>query len=298
MSDEWARRPERSSLWVMQLYAWLSLQAGRAVGRIFLPAICLYFVLFARPARKASVAYWTRILGRRPNWRTQYRHFFHFASVVHDRLFLGAGQLARFDFRIEGETHVRRALTLGHGLILLGAHFGSFEVLRAGLASREGLPTLNVLMYLDNAASSNRIFAKARDQGVNIIPLGRPDALIRAMECLQRGEMLGILGDRTLGQDKTVQVPFLGSPVAFPQAPWLLASLSRAPVVLFFGAYRGGNRYDIRFEHFADSIELPRSQRSECCVLYAGQFAKRLEAQCRLAPCNWFNFYDFWCPID
>jgi len=298
MSDAWTTRPERSTLWVMQLYAWVSLRAGRAAGRLFLPAICLYFLLFARQARQASAEYLTRIMGRPPGWRARYRHFFHFASVVHDRLFLGAGQLARFDIRIEGETHVRNALASGRGLILLGAHFGSFEVLRAGLAAREALPPLNILMYIDNAANSNRIFASARSQGVSIIPLGRPDSLMRAMECLQRGEMLGILGDRTLGQDRIVHAPFLGAPAAFPQVPWLLASLSQAPVVLFFGAYQGGNRYAIRFEAFADSLHLPRGQRSEQCAIHAARYAQRLEAQCRFSPYNWFNFYAFWQTPD
>jgi predicted LPLAT superfamily acyltransferase len=294
MSDEWATRPERSTLRVMQLYAWVSLRAGRAVGRLFLPAICLYFLLFARQARHASTAYLARILGRAPGWRARYRHFFHFASVVHDRLFLSAGQLACFDIRIEGESHVRNALAKGRGVILLGAHFGSFEVLRAGLTAREALPPLNVLMYVDNAAKSNRIFANARSQGVNIITLGRPDSLMRAMECLQRGEMLGILGDRTLGQEKIVHVPFLGTPAAFPQAPWLLASLSQAPVALFFGAYQGGNRYNIRFEDFSDRIDLPRDRRSEHCTALAARYAQRLEVQCRKSPYNWFNFYAFW----
>jgi predicted LPLAT superfamily acyltransferase len=298
MSDEWATRPERSTLWVMQLYAWVSLRAGRAAGRLFLPPISLYFLLFARPARRASGEYLTRILGRRPGWRLLYCHFFHFASVVHDRLFLSAGELDRFRFGIEGEAHVRDALAKGRGLILLGAHFGSFEVLRAGLATREALPPLNILMYLDNAANSNRIFANARKQGVSIIPLGRPDSLVRAMECLQRGEMLGILGDRTLGQDRIVRVPFLGELAVFPQAPWLLASLSQAPVVLFFGAYEGGNRYAIRFEDFADSVQLPRGQRSEQCAAYAARYAERLEVQCRHSPYNWFNFYAFWQTPD
>jgi predicted LPLAT superfamily acyltransferase len=298
MSDAWATRPERSLLWVMRLYAWVSLRAGRAAGRLFLPAISLYFLLFARPARQASADYLTRILGQPPGWRARYRHFFHFASVVHDRLFLGAGQLARFDIGIEGETQVRNALATGRGLILLGAHFGSFEVLRAGLAAREALPPLNILIYIDNAANSNRIFASARSQGVGIIPLGRPDSLMRAMECLQRGEMLGILGDRTLSRDKIVHVPFLGAPAAFPQAPWLLASLSQAPVVLFFGAYQGGNRYAIRFEAFADSIHLPRGQRGEHCATHAARYAQSLEAQCRHSPYNWFNFYAFWQTPD
>ncbi len=294
MSDQWATRPERSLLWVMRLYAWVSLRAGRSAGRLFLPAIALYFLLFARPARQASTGYLTRILGRQPGWLARFGHFFHFACVVHDRLFLSAGQLDRFDIRIEGEAHVRNALTTGRGLILLGAHFGSFEVLRAGLAAREALPPLNVLMYIDNAANTNRIFARAGNERVSIIPLGHPDSLMRALECLQRGEMLGILGDRTLAQDRIVHVPFLGAPAALPQAPWILASLSQAPVVLFFGAYQGGNRYAIRFEAFADSIHLPRGQRSEHCATLAARYAQRLETQCRHSPYNWFNFYAFW----
>jgi predicted LPLAT superfamily acyltransferase len=298
MSDEWASRPERSTLWVMRLYAWVSLYTGRTVSRLFLPAICLYFLLFSPQARRASIEYLTRILGHAPDWWARYHHFFYFASVVHDRLFLSAGRLDCFDIRIEGETHVRNALASGRGLILLGAHFGSFEILRAGLATREALPLLNILMYVDNAAKSNLILAAARHQEINSIPLGRPDSLLRAMECLQRGEMLGFLGDRTLSKDKLVHVPFLGSPAAFPQAPWLLASLSQAPVVLFFGEYQGSNRYTIRFEAFAEKIQLPRGQRSEHCATHAARFAQRLETQCRHSPYNWFNFYAFWQTSD
>lgn len=298
MSDDWKTRPERSTLWVMRLYAWVSLKAGRSIGRVFLPPICLYFLLLARPARLASRNYLTRVLGRPPGWRELYRHFFHFSTVVHDRLFLAAGQFERFDVSIAGDEEVHGALAKGRGLILLGAHFGSFEVLRAAVATRHDMPPLNVLMYLDNAAKSNRIFENARTQGVNIIALGQPDSLLRAAECLERGEMLGILGDRALGQDKIVAVPFLGGSAVFPQAPWLLASITQAPVVLFFGPYEGKNRYAIRFEAFADRIEIPREARAELCAQLAERYARRLEAQCRQSPWNWFNFYDFWKTPD
>lgn len=280
----------------MRLYAWVSVHAGRRVGRWFLPAICGYFLLFAKPAREASQQYLTRIFSRPPRWRELYRHFHVFASVVHDRLFLLAGQLQHFSIRIEGEAEIRAALALGRGLILLGAHYGSFEILRAGLATRAGLPPLNVLMYIDNATNSNRIFAAAGQLGVQVIPLGRPDSLLRAAECLQRGEMLGMLGDRTLGQDKNVRVPFLGAPAVFPQAPWLLASLAEAPVALFFGCHEDDDTYIIRFEAFADSITLQRRERAAQSALYAARFAERLQAHCLRAPYNWFNFYAFWKP--
>ncbi len=298
MSDEWARRPERSNLWVMQLYAALSLRAGRRVGRMLLPFICSYFLIFARAARLASTDYLTRVLGRPPRWGECYRHIATFASVTHDRLFLVAGRLAYFDVRIDGETHVRHALTRGRGLILLGAHFGSFEILRAGLATRDGFPPLNVLMYIDNAANTNQIFETAKAQGARLIPLDRPDSLLRAMECLKRGEMLGILGDRTLGPDKVVHASFFGELAVFPQAPWILAGLSEAPVVLFFGAYEGQNRYRILFENFADLVDVPRAERVDRCTHFAARYAERLEVQCRRAPFNWFNFYAFWSKAD
>jgi predicted LPLAT superfamily acyltransferase len=296
MRDDWATRPERSTLGVMRLYAWLSRSAGRRVGRWILPAICLYFLLFARAARSASQQYLHRVLARPPGWRDLYRHFHSFASVVHDRLFLLGGELQHFTIDIEGEAQLRAALAQGRGLILLGAHFGSFEILRAGLVTRCDLPKLNVLMYIDNASNSNRIFAAANRLGVEVIALGRPDALLRAMECLQRGEMVGMLGDRTLGQDKIVHVPFLGELAAFPQAPWLLASLAQAPVALFFGCHENAHAYTIRFEAFADRIDIPRSERAALSTVHATRFAERLQAQCLRSPYNWFNFYAFWKP--
>jgi predicted LPLAT superfamily acyltransferase len=38
----------------------------------------------------------------------------------------------------------------------------------------------------------------------------------------------------------------------------VIASLLELPVVLCFGLYRGGNRYDLHFEIFAEQIRLAR----------------------------------------
>jgi predicted LPLAT superfamily acyltransferase len=70
--------------------------------------------------------------------------------------------------------------------------------------------------------------------------------------------------------------------------------MMRCPVILFFGLYRGGNRYEIYFEHFADVIVLERDRRAEETQLWMQRYAERLEHYARLAPYNWFNFYPFW----
>ena len=68
----------------------------------------------------------------------------------------------------------------------------------------------------------------------------------------------------------------------------------KVPVVLAFGLYRGGHRYDLAFESFSDSIAVPRQQRAQAVLALIQRYAGRLEHYARLAPYNWFNFYDFW----
>jgi predicted LPLAT superfamily acyltransferase len=66
------------------------------------------------------------------------------------------------------------------------------------------------------------------------------------------------------------------------------------PVVLMFGRYRGGRRYDIYFERLIDlgtSAPRPRAKMVEAAMR---RYVERLEHYCRLAPYNWFNFYRFW----
>ena len=73
-----------------------------------------------------------------------------------------------------------------------------------------------------------------------------------------------------------------------------LARVVQAPVVLFFGLYRGGNRYEVYLESFSEGMELPSNQQAIDLQQGIQRYADRLEAFCRLAPDNWFNFYEFW----
>ena len=87
---------------------------------------------------------------------------------------------------------------------------------------------------------------------------------------------------------------FFGRPAQFPIGPYLIASTLQLPVVLSFGLYRGGKRYDLYFETFAECISIPRAERAQRIGEWTQRFATRLEHYTRLDPYNWFNFYDFW----
>jgi predicted LPLAT superfamily acyltransferase len=74
----------------------------------------------------------------------------------------------------------------------------------------------------------------------------------------------------------------------------LLASVLKAPVMLAFGLYRGGNRYDLCFEPFDARVDIPRAQRADVLTALIQRYVDRLEHHLHGAPYNWFNFYDFW----
>jgi len=65
-------------------------------------------------------------------------------------------------------------------------------------------------------------------------------------------------------------------------------------VLICFGLYRGGNRYEMHFESFSDGAAVPRAQREAHARAAAQRFADRLEHYVRLAPYNWFNFFNYW----
>ena len=229
-----------------------------------------------------------------PHWWHVFRHFHCFAATILDRVFLLRGELNRFDMTIHGKEILHRQIESGKGSILLGSHLGSFEVLRAMGVMQRGVP-LKVLMDPVHNQNITRFFdALNPTVAETVIAPDRPDTLIRVKESLDAGCFIGMLGDRVSGGDKTTQCLFLSAPATFPAGPILLAAMMRCPVILFFGLYRGGNRYEIYFEHFAHEIILQRGQRTEDIQRWMQRYIDRLEHYAGLAPYNWFNFYPVW----
>jgi hypothetical protein len=62
------------------------------------------------------------------------------------------------------------------------------------------------------------------------------------------------------------------------------------------GLYLGGNRYHIHFERLADFTATRGTEREAAVTAAISAYADRLSHYCRLAPYNWFNFFDFWGP--
>lgn len=291
---EWVRRPERSSMAMLRLMTWISLRLGRAPARLLLAGISLYFLLFAPAAKAASRLYLRRALEREPRFADLYRHFHSFASTIHDRVFLLNARFDLFQVEVHGEDAIKEMLAAGRGAFLMGAHMGSFEAVRA-LGRRQPGLRVAMVMYEENARKLNAALAAINPAAVqDIIPLGQLDSMLRVQASLDEGMVLGVLGDRSLGDDPTLRVPFLGADAAFPLGPMRLAAMLKRPVLFMSGLYLGGNRYAIHFERLADFSAVERPGRNAAIDAAVRAYAACLERHCRAAPCNWFNFFDFW----
>ena len=94
-----------------------------------------------------------------------------------------------------------------------------------------------------------------------------------------RGELVGMLADRSLDERKCVRVPFLGAEASFPLGPLMVAASLSVPVLLFFGIRTGPRRYRVEFVPLAERIAVPRGERAAALERAVARYASELEAR-------------------
>ena len=289
----WVGPRERGSLLLLRFAFWLVRTAGWHVGQALVYPITLYFYASSPGARAASRAYLRRVLPHAPQRADVMRHFFTFACVLLDRVFFLSGRADAYALHPQGVEGLTALLAEGRGCVLLGAHLGSFDMLRA--FGRGSPVVVNPVMFRQPGGVFSKLIETLDPElARRVIDIAQDGAMLRVQECVGRGEIVGFLGDRVAGKQPTVTLPFLGGDAAFPTGPLMLASILRAPVMLFYAVRTGPRRYDVRFQPFADTVALRRANRVEDVRGWVQMYADALAQACRAHPYNWFNFFPFW----
>ena len=289
----WEGEREKGGAWIVKAALWLLLRGGAFAGPALAWTATAWFLMTGRRARAASRDYLARVLGRPARLPDVARHFHSFACAVVDRVLLLAGRDRGFTIRTHGMEAVLDVLPEGRGCILLGAHLGSFEVLRT--VARQAPVPVWALMYRRNAGALTSLLDRLAPALYDrVLEIGDTASMIRARECVERGEIVGILADRAPAGHRMLPVPFLGASAAFPSGPFVLAATLGAPVVLFHAIRTGVRTYEVGFEPFAASVLLRRAARAEDLRAVMARYAAAVERGCRAHPYQWFNFYGFW----
>ena len=282
MTVAWKAQRERGNRRMIRLMAWVALACGRPAARALLIPVCLYYLVRSTEANRTLRTFYRRACGRSPGWKDLYHHYYCFASTILDRLYFLRGRFEGFDITVSGGDVLGRVLAAGQGCLLLGSHLGSFEVVRAVGLAREHLE-IKMVMDEEHAPLMRAFFRDVNPAAADqVLQAGRLETMLRVQECLDGGGIVGVMGDR------------LGARAPFPTGTMRLAHAVRAPVVMFFGFYQGGNRYRVHLELLSTQIQLSTEGREDDIRRWTQRYADRLAHHSRQAPDNWFNFYDFW----
>jgi predicted LPLAT superfamily acyltransferase len=299
MATDWQEIPEAGSATAIRFLVWVARVLGRRMLHVLLIPVAAYFVMVRGADRRASRDYLGRVLGRRANLADVYKHFYTFARVVSDRFYFITGETNNIPIRVHGAEALQKLVALGRGGIVLSAHLGSFEAARV-LGTR--ISDVVLRMVLDREVNKNLI---AGLEALNpafrhaVIDLNQPPAslALEIADALKRGEWIGFLSDRHTGADRTEQIEFLGNKARFPAGPCVIAGMFNAPLISVFPLYIEG-RYEVYCEILSESVHMPRAHRQEVIREHLEQFVRQLEKYARLAPYNWFNFFDYWGQHD
>lgn len=303
MAKGWQDVSERGAAWGVWLTAYVYRLLGRSVCRVMLAPVAAYFYLAGKTQRDASHEYLQRAwragyLPRRPGLWTGYRHFLSFAFALLDKLAAWTGNIRLKDVEGVEDGLFHEAKFNGKGAVVISAHLGNPEVIRA-IATVNKRFRVNVLMHTLHAERFNRMMETfSPESPVRMIQVTQIDVgtAMQLSDAISRGEWVVIMGDRVAvnsNEASSVVVDFLGAPAQLPIGPFVLASALRCPTYTLF-CVRQGSRFHVKFELLDDPVKLSRTDRTEAIRTYASAYAGRLEKAVATAPLQWFNFYDYW----
>ena len=296
MKQEWIDRPEGGSAFGYRLISTFAMLCGRTAARLVLFPITAFFLMKRGPERRAARDYLQLALGRKPTLLDVAKQFHTFAAVILDRVFLLSERFKRFDIQVHGLDGLREQWDKQQGVLVFGSHLGSFDVLRVLAQFRSDVKVRVVLDTEQNPQLTRILNAFNPDLARSIIN-ARQDGTVTALaikEALDEAALVTLLVDRARPGNQVASVDFLGRPAPFPTGPWQIAAALKVPVVLCFGLYKGGNRYELHFEVFAETLRVERTDREASLNAIIQRYADRLAHYTRGAPYNWFNFSDFW----
>lgn len=192
---------------------------------------------------------------------------------------------------VEGFSRIVEARAEGHGVLLLTAHLGNWEV--GGLMLAEVRQPIHVVLVPDIfpgvERARRRLHARA---GVTEIPIDNsPVPTLAVLRALEGNAIVAMQGDRDFN-NTGVTVPFFGRGAYFPRGPMRVAMATGAKVLPAFILRRSDGRYRAIIEA---PLEIERGgDRDAALKTNLARYVAILERYVRENPEQWYCFYPFW----
>ncbi len=228
-------------------------------------------------------------------WCT-FRQYQNFTTIHLDRFL--AEQARSATFTSQGLEKLQTVMG-GQGGILLMSHLGNWEM-AASLLKKQS-DTLQLLLYMgvkEKEGIERLQKDDLRRSGVTIIGVDQADnspfTAVETLRVLRSGGLVSIAGDIVWREDqRKVRVTFLGHEAHLPEAPFIFAMLSGAPLFIFFAFRSGENSYHMPLEGPIYIEARSRQERKAAIEKAAQQYADLLEKALRQNPFEWYHFDRF-----
>jgi predicted LPLAT superfamily acyltransferase len=301
----WASKKERGSVYGIQFLLFLYRMFGKLVFKIVLTPVMVYFYLTGRNARQAIWQFFDNLDAHQglpkktflTKFVAGFKVFFSFGLAIVDKFDAWLGKVKFEDIDLIADEHYKE-LSSGKGGIILSGHLGNMEVCRAVFSQEDHKRPLNIITYIDHAKSFNKILKSLDpDSYISFIHIDQfgPDDSIRLKQKVENGELIVIFADRISvnNPNSANYVSFLGKDAAFPIGPFALASVMECPIFTIFCLKEKG-RYKAYIEKLSDTVKVARKDRNAYFIKLTERFALQLEKYAKIAPYQWYNFFDFW----
>jgi len=202
-------------------------------------------------------------------------------------LYSGADIVRMVD--VEGEENMRDAVSRGKGVIVVSAHFGSWELLAARIHTL-GFPMTAVGRPQNDSMINDFIVKMRTSKGTRHIPRGVP-MFDHITKLLGNNELVGLVSDQNAGP-KGIFVDFFGHPAATFKGPGLFAvtrGSALVPVFIVRTAYQKHTAY------ICPVVEIePSGDAGRDLVAYTQAFTIVIEDFVRRHPDHWFWVHKRW----
>jgi predicted LPLAT superfamily acyltransferase len=294
--SRWSSRSVGSNFQHNIFYVLIRL-GGRRAAYALLKSVAFYYTLFRPSIGKKADPYLQRrfqgrgFLKKRLN---SLRIYVNFGKSLVDKAVIGIKGLQEFQVSFDDQKTILELIRGGQGLLILTAHVGCWQAAMSALHFLE--KPVSLLLHHEAGDVDLQYFEhQGGPPPFRIIdPLGYLGGVLEMMEVLKKGEVLCIMGDRVLGQEKnTVLVHFLGDEVRLPVSAFKLAGATGVPIPVLFSYKSGPDSYRLFLDRV---IRVPKGigKKVEDFQPYAEQFAGALEAYVEKFPYQFYNFYDLW----
>jgi len=261
---------------------------------VLLRVVAAYFWIFSK---KSPLFYFYQTRLNYSRWKSYsaiYKNYVMLGQCLLDKIVVMAGIKNKFTFDFIGEEYLHDLANSKSGGILIGAHFGNWEI--AGHLLKRINTKVHIVMLDAEHEKIKSILQNVSKEKLSIIPIKNNfEHLYAIEEALGKGELIAIHGDRFLPGAKTVSCVFLGEEALFPTGPFYMAAKFKVPVSYVSAIKTRKFHYWFNATKPEKIIYVNKIKtRNQDLRKLVEPFVLNLEKLVEENPTQWFNFYQFW----